>query len=150
MPDLSHQAVHHFWRDYPDPMIYRVIAFMESVETWTIDDQEEIERLMETLGNKLDDIGDVELDSKDELITLCAAIRTGRCLRLLMSLDSAHPGAASKILMHAEEKTQSDEDDAGVFLRRNIVFERLRLLGRVFSKERFELITKALEDSSYD
>ena len=60
---------------------------------------------------------------------MCAAIRTGRCLRLLMSLDSAHPGAAaSKILMHAEEKTQSDEDDAGVFLRRNIVFERLRLL----------------------
>ena len=79
MPDLSHQAVHHFWRDYPDPMIYRVIAFMESVETWTIDDREEIERLLETLGNKLDDIGDVELDSKDELITLCAAIRTGRC-----------------------------------------------------------------------
>ena len=150
VPDLSHEAVHQFWKDYPDPMIYRVIAFMESVETWTIDDQDNIEALMEKLGDTLDSIGDVELAAKDELITLCASIRTGRCLRLLMSLDTAHPGAASKVLMHAEENTQSDADDAGIFLRRNIVFERLRLLGRVFSKERFEMITKALEDSSYD
>ena len=81
---------------------------------------------------------------------LCSTIKTSRCLRLLMSLDTAYPGAAAKVLMHAEDVTQSDDDTAGIFLRRNIVFERLRLLGRVFGEDRFRLLTKALEESSYD
>ena len=37
MPDLSHDGVHQFWKDYPDPMIYRVVSFMEGVEHWTVD-----------------------------------------------------------------------------------------------------------------
>jgi intracellular multiplication protein IcmW len=48
--------------------------------------------------------------------------------------------------MHAEKTTQSDTDAAGIFLRRNIVFERLRLLNRVFSDQRAQLILNALED----
>jgi intracellular multiplication protein IcmW len=47
--------------------------------------------------------------------------------------------------MHAEEISQSPDDEAGLFLRRNIVFERLRLLARVFSQPRLALILKALE-----
>jgi intracellular multiplication protein IcmW len=150
VPDLSHQTVHQFWKDYPDPMIYRVISFMESVEDWTIDDKPSVEAALNELADELEKIGEIEIGAEEDLITLCASIRTGRCLRLLMCLDTAHPGAASKVLMHAEENTKSDNDIAGIFLRRNIVFERLRLLGRVFSQERFELVANALEESSYD
>jgi intracellular multiplication protein IcmW len=63
-----------------------------------------------------------------------------------MCLDTAYPGAAAKVLMHAEEITKSEADIAGVFLRRNIVFERLRLLGRVFATDRFKLVLKTLEE----
>lgn len=66
-----------------------------------------------------------------------------------MCLDNAHPGAAAKVLMYAEEHTQSDQDNSGVFLRRNIVFERLRLLSRVFAPDRLKLVLKALEDRDY-
>ena len=150
MPDLSASATHQFWNDYQDDMIYRVIAFMESMEDWTLDGDSDLEEALEQLGLELDNIGEIEIQAEEQIMQLCSVIKTSRCLRLLMSLDMAYPGAAAKVLMYAEDNTQSDEDTAGIFLRRNIVFERLRLLGRVFGEDRFRLVTKALEESSYD
>ena len=149
MPDLSQKAVHQFWHDYNDPTIYRVISFMEGVEDWTIDDDPDVEAAMQRLGQALEDIGNIDLKQEDSVIELVAHVKTGRGLRLLMSLDTAYPGAASKILMHAEEVSQAETDLAGLFLRRNVVFERLRLISRVFSPERVKLVTKALESSQY-
>lgn len=146
MPDLSNEAVHQFWKDYKDPMIYRVISFMESVEDWTLDDQPELEKAMASLGDTLEDIGNIDLQQEDEFIKVATYIKAGRGLRLLQCMDVAYPGAASKLLMHAEENTQNIEDVPGLFLRRNIVFERLRLLARVFAPERFQLLLKALEE----
>ncbi|MDF1760988.1 MAG: type IVB secretion system protein IcmW [Coxiellaceae bacterium] len=149
MPDLSHAAVHQFWKEYQDPLIYRVICFMEGVEDWTVDDQPEVEGAINKLGQAMEDIGNIDLQQEDAIIKLAASIKTGRGLRILMCLDTAYPGAAAKVLMHAEEVSSSDDDVAGIFLRRNIVFERLRLLGRVFAPDRFKLIQKALEESGY-
>ena len=146
MPDLSHKAVHQFWHDYKDPIIYRVITFMEGVEEWTVDGNPSLETALKELGNALEDIGNIDLKQEDSIIQLVTHLKTGRGLRLLMCLDTAYPGAAAKVLMHAEEMTKSDNDTAGIFLRRNIVFERLRLLGRVFAPDRFKLILKTLEE----
>jgi intracellular multiplication protein IcmW len=150
MPDFSHQAVHQFWHDYEDSTIYRVITFMEGMEDWTSDGNPDLEEGLKKLGEALEDVGNIDLQLEDNIIKLATYVKTGRCLRLLMCLDQAYPGAAAKVLMHAEETTESDQDTAGIFLRRNIVFERLRLLGRVFSPERFKLITKALEETGYE
>ena len=148
MPDLSHEACSQFWKDYDDPMIYRVITFMESVEAWTLDGEPNLEQAINVLGNELDDISKVdlgELGKEEAFIRLACNIKSGRALRLLQAIDTVHPGSASRLLIHAEENSGNPEDPAGIFLRRNIVFERLRLLARVFSEERFQLILKALE-----
>lgn len=147
MPDLSEQGAHKFWHAYKDPMIYRVISFMESVENWTLDGDPDLETALEELGNTLEDVGNIDLQQEDGFIKICAYIKAGRALRLMQAMDTAHPGAASKLLMHAENNTQSNEDVSGLFLRRNIVFERLRLLGRVFAPERLNLVLKALEEA---
>jgi intracellular multiplication protein IcmW len=149
MPDLSNQATHKFWFDYPDPMIYRVISFMESVEDWTLDGDPDLEAALKKLGDTLEDIGNLDLQEEDKFIRIITYIKTSRLLRVLQCMDTAHPGAASKLLMHAENTTTSSSDVPGLFLRRNIVFERLRLLARVFSSERFALITKALEEEEH-
>ncbi len=149
MPDLSHSAVHQFWRNYQDPTIYRIISFMEGVEDWTSDGDPELEEGLKALGKTLDNIENVELQQESLIVDLVTHIKTGRGLRLLMCLDNASPGAAAKVLMYAEENTQSEEDNPGIFLRRNIVFERLRLLSRVFAPDRLKLILKALEDRDY-
>ena len=145
MPKLDITSSHEFWKNYDDPMIYRVIAFMETVELFTLDGDTALEEEMKKLGEALDALTQFELGKESQFITLCAHIKTSRILRLLQAIDTIDPGSASKLLMHAEENNNPENPMAGLFLRRNIVFERLRLLARVFSLERFQLMLKVLE-----
>ncbi len=148
MPDLSHEAAAKYWSDYADPMIYRVVTFMESVEEWTLDGDPDLEEAIKQLGNQLDYIQSVDLsrlNHEEKFIQLIGNIKSGRGLRLLQAIDMVHPGSASKILIYAEEKSMGSNDAAGFFLKRNIVFERLRLLSRTFSEYRLKLVSQALE-----
>jgi len=146
MPALDLKSSHEFWKNYEDPMIYRVIAFMETVENWTLDGNPELEAAIDQLGQALDNVKKFELGKESDFVQLGCHIKTSRILRLLQSIDTIEPGSASKLLMYAEENSMNSEDPASLFLRRNIVFERLRLLGRVFSTERFSIVLKALEN----
>lgn len=145
MPKLDLKSSHEFWKNYDDPMIYRVIAFMETVENFTLDGDPKLEESMNKLGEALDALSNFELGKEDQFVTLCTHIKTSRILRLLQAIDTIDPGSASKLLMFAEENNRPDNAMAGLFLRRNIVFERLRLLARVFSQDRFALVLKLLE-----
>lgn len=146
MPDLSLEGAHKFWHSYPDPMIYRVVTFMEGVEEWTLDGDPQFEAAVNQLGSALEDIGGIDLQREDDFIKIAAYLKASRNLWLLQSLDTAHPGAASKLLMHAENTSTSNDDIPGLFLRRNIVFERLRLLTRVFGPDRLKLVLSVLEE----
>ena len=148
MPDLSYAAAARYWFEYIDPMIYRVVTFMESVEEWTLDGNPDFEQAMTQLGQELDSLAQIDMEKlgqKDSFIRIVGNIKTGRGLRLLQTIDVAHPGSASKVLMYAEQNTLSSEDPAGFFLKRNIVFERLRLISRVFCEYRLKLVLRALE-----
>lgn len=147
MSILDLKASHEFWRNFDDPMIYRVIAFMETVEQWTLDGDPGLEEALNKLGNDLEALSSFELSKEEEIITVCAHIRSSRILRLLQAIDTIDPGSASKVLMYAEENNSPDNVMANLFLRRNIVFERLRLLARIFSKERCEMMVELLEGS---
>ncbi len=142
---LDLNASHEFWRNYDDPMIYRVIAFMETGEGWTLDGNPELEKALTKLGDELEKLTSFELGKEEEFVTVCAHIRSSRILRLLQAIDTIDPGSASKVLMYAEENNSPDHVMANLFLRRNIVFERLRLLARIFSNQRIELMMKLLE-----
>lgn len=145
MPKLDLISSHEFWKNYLDPMIYRVISFMETVEDFTLDGNPALEKTLDKLGAALDEITSFELGKEEEFVALCSHIKTSRILRLLQSIDTIDPGSASKLLMYAEENNNPDNPMANLFLRRNIVFERLRLLARVFATERFEMVLKILE-----
>src|SRR3990167_4359035 len=125
MPDLSHQASAEYWYEYPDPTIYRVITFMESVEHWTHDNNPEVEEAITKLGNELDDIENVDMNTlnhEEAFIRIAANIKSGRGLRLLQAIDVVHPWSASRVLIHAEETSLGGDDPAAVFLKRNIAF----------------------------
>lgn len=145
MPKLDLLSCHEFWKNYDDPMIYRVISFMETVEDFTLDGNPALEHTLDKLGKTLDELNSFELAHEDDFINLCSHLKTSRILRLLQAIDTIDPGSASKLLMYAEENNTPDHPMAGLFLRRNIVFERLRLLARVFSPERLDLVLKVLE-----
>ena len=145
MPKLDINSAHEFWKNYDDPMIYRVIAFMETAEDWTLDGNPSLEQTINKIGEALDSLTSFELGKEEQFVTLCAHIKTSRILRLLQAIDTIDPGSASKLLMYAEENNSQENPMANLFLRRNIVFERLRLLARVFSQDRFDLVLKVLE-----
>lgn len=148
MPKLDLLGSHEFWKNYDDPMIYRVISFMETVETFTLDGNPALEQSMTKLGEALDNLTSFELGKEDQFVALCSHIKTSRILRLLQSIDTIDPGSASKLLMYAEENNTPENTMASLFLRRNIIFERLRLLARVFSTERLDMVLKVLEQDN--
>ncbi len=148
MPDLSYKASAEYWFGYSDPMIYRVVTFLESVEDWTLDGNADLEAAVEHLGKELDDLESVDLSKlghEATFVNLAGNIKSSRGLRLLQAIDVVHPGSASKILVYAEEHSMTGDEPCGFFLKRNIIFERLRLLSRAFSESRLNLIHRALE-----
>jgi intracellular multiplication protein IcmW len=145
MPKLNLEASHDFWKNYEDPMIYRVVAFMETAEEWTLDGYPSLEQSIDKIGEALEQLTSLDLGKEEQFIALCAHLKTSRILRILQAIDTIDPGSASKLLMYAEEHNTPDNALSNLFLRRNIVFERLRLLARVFSPERFGLVLKILE-----
>ena len=81
MPDLSHEASAKYWFEYLDPMIYRVITFMESVEDWTLDGNPDFEEAMTQLGNELEDIEKIDmilLAEEEKFIRIVGNIKSGR------------------------------------------------------------------------
>lgn len=150
MPDLSTKASHQYWKQYPDPIIHRVLSFMESVEKQPHEGNTLFETLLNELGKTLDDIEKVDfnkLNQQDAFIQLGNHLKMTQTLRLLQALDTAKPGSAARLLMHAEMVSRNKKDEAGLFLQRNIIFERLRLLSRLFAEERLVLVRRALETS---
>ena len=150
MPKLDMQSCHEFWKSYNDFNIYRAIAFLEGVEDWTLDGEPTVEKALTSLGEALDRLGEIDLEEEQKFVEVVAHIKTGRGLRLLMALDSAYPGAAAKVLMHAEDLKNETDELCKIFLHRNMIFERMRLLSRIFSEERFKIVTKALEEAGHE
>ncbi len=150
MPDMSLEAVHAFWHDYDKRTLYRIVTSMEGIENWAADTDPQVEETLLRLGACLDEITDFEITDEAVLIKVLANTHSGRALRLMQFLDVLKPGTASKLLIYAEEQTKDAANKnkyADLFLKRNLAFERLQLLGRVFAPERINLILKALESN---
>ena len=150
MPALDLRAAHEYWKNYQDPMIYRVVQMMECMEQWTVDGNPVLEAATQQLGQALDQTDKFTLSNEKSFIALASNLKATRFLRLLQAIDQVEPGSASRLLMFAEENSLHNDDLSGLFLRRNVVFERLRLIGRIFSAERFTLLIKALEGNAHD
>ena len=151
MPDLHLDAVNAFWDSYDRRTLYRVIVALERVEHWVIDDAPEVEAALIYLGEVMDHSSNFELGQQEaKFIRVLANTRASRALRLLQSLDITKSGSASQLLMFAEEASaegqgKAPDPYAQLFLRRNLVFERLQLLSRVFAPQRLSTVLKALE-----
>ncbi len=154
MPNLSLDAARRFWADFHDPMIYRVLTFMEGVERWTLDGDSALETSIDRLGKVLDTLKADRLSDLDpimnSIITLTANLKATRFLLILQTIDSIRPGSAAKIINRAETDSENGQAAATLFLKRNLVFERLRLMGRIFEKKRFKLMESILEGEEHE
>lgn len=151
MPDLRIESVHAFWDNYDRRVLYRVIAALESVETWAADLDPKIDEAIIKLGYAMDAAKEVDFSGYEEkIINVLAYLRASRAIRILQTIDMLNPGSAAKLLSFAEEQVNLKSNksimySAKLFLERNLVFERMQLLARIFSGPRVSLILSALE-----
>ena len=149
MLKLSHAECHKFWANYGDESLYKVIVSMECAEDWTLDEgtNEELEIAVDKLAKKLDRIGTAEITDLEAIIKILSCLKISRTLRILQAIDTANPGSANKILTKAEEISKTNKD-AQLFLSRNLNFERLRLITKVFARDRIKFLNDAIEGTS--
>lgn len=147
MADFSIEATKDFWRQRQDSVLYRIISTMERHEDWTLDGNPQVEEIVSQLAKTLSGATNFELALEDKFIYVLSSLKAGRALRILQYLDSLKPGTASKLLIHAETASKNDEPLAGFFLSRNLVFERMQLLGRILQPDRVRWVHHLQETS---
>lgn len=146
MPDFSLDFCHDYWDMHSDPMVYKALCFMESLEDWAADQQPEVDEAVNHLGLLLENIDNIDLKHADEFINVAAYVKATRNLMLLQTLNEGFPGAVAKLVKHAEAEAH-ENNTYRIFLERHVLFERLRLLGSIFSPEASKKIKEILESS---
>lgn len=142
--DMTLEACHGFWKAFQDVNVYRAICLMEKVEDWALDNNPEVEEKLIEMGRLLQYSPAKKIEKMDDLLVMCAYIRMSRKLRFMQILDQIDPGSASRLIQFAEQQ-QFSSNAAGLFLKRNVIFERMRMISRIVSSERLAMVRKMVD-----
>ena len=144
MPDLSHESAVKFWNSFMGGSVAPVISFIEHTEDWVDSQNISTEEALQKLGSYLDTATDTSNLSETDLVNICAYIHLSQKLRIMQVVDSIAPGVATKMIKEAE-KSAATNPAANTFLKRNLVFERIRIISRLFAPNRIQLVQKIYE-----
>ena len=143
MPDLSHESALDFWKTFMGGSVAHIIQFIEHTEDWVQLSEEDLTALDE-FGRYLDNVtSDTSMNEKD-IAEVCAKLHLSQKLRIMQAVDAVSPGFATRMITAAEKNALSSELSK-MFLQRNLIFERMRIISRVFSKSRLQLVQKLYE-----
>ena len=161
MPDLSNNAVRE-WLVGQGPDLVSYVGEIESVETWTLDDQAEVVRAAMDLGWALD--GALMRDPallaerlrepaiRDLMRTVLAYMRAGRRFRTLQWLTEAEVPQAEEVwhAILAPSDSQDARAEASARTLRSCLRNvgRREMLDRIFSSDRIELLLAACQPKS--
>ena len=144
MPCLDHENSLQFWQHFMGGAVYDIIDFLEKNESWTISSNSDVEVALSKLGNQLEiATSNVDFD-ETTLVHVCSLVSMSQKLRIMQCLDSIKPGMATRVISTAEFLADKDTL-AKIFLERNMKFERIRILQRVFSPKRIQQVQKLYE-----
>lgn len=144
---------HNFWDEYDRRTLYRIMVALERVESWAVDKYPEIDVAINRLGEIIHK-GELNFHNinNERLMRILASVRATRALRIMQALDAVKKNGASEVLIYAESIQNNPKASpelkkfADIFLHRNLIFERMQLLSRIFSPNRISLVSRALED----
>jgi intracellular multiplication protein IcmW len=144
MPDLSHESAIEFWNGFMSGSIAHIIAFIEHTENWVNSSDPTVVESLAKLGTYLDTATEESNLSEEELVKICAALHLSQKLRIMQISDSISPGLATKMIKAAEANA-ADDNMSKIFLQRNLIFERMRIISRLLSPNRIQLVQKIYE-----
>jgi len=144
MPDLSRSSVYAFWYEYDAKILFRVVSTIEASEKW-VPTSETIDQYVSDLGDILDGNVNLDLINPETIVNILTSIRFSQGLRAMHALESKKSGYIAKLLAWAESQPDDPSSPAKIFLKRNVVFERMQLCARIFAPERLNLLRKCQE-----
>lgn len=144
MPNFSHENAKQFWKEFMGGSIYDLINFIEQTEGWTVSQDDQLDDALKKLGTFFDTATSNTTVPKELLLRVCASVYLSQKLRIMQALDTLQPGGATELIQHAE-KTADTDPYAQAFLQRNLRFERMRILTRILTPERIQLVQKIYE-----
>lgn len=145
MPNLRQSIIEDFWHR-KDPRMARILGWMESMEDWMLDDNEEVASSIFALAGTLEKISGKEvLENSEEIIKAMAYMSSPRALRLMEWFDEHFPQGISVSLTRKAQET--DDETASLLLDRLNTLHRLSLLSKIFSPHRTKLIVELLQES---
>ena len=147
MPNLRESIIQDFWQK-KDPRMSRILGWMESMEDWMLDDNEEVAESIYNLANTLERISHKDVvDNSEDLIKAMAYMSSPRALRLMEWFDEHFPqGLSVEITQRA--LAMKDDEHAELLLDRFNTLERLSLLSKLFSPHRTRRIVALLQQNS--
>ena len=145
--NLRKSIVEQFWQGR-DPRMARILLWMESMEEWGLDENEDFSEALLSLSPKLEQAGrGTMLEQSEALITVMAYMSAGRAMRMMEWFDEHFPKGLSIELIE-QAQGQSEDAPAQLMLDRLRALESLSLLGKIFSPTRMRIISELLRETA--
>ena len=143
--NLRQSVLEDHWRK-KDPRLSRILGWMESMEDWMLDDDQEIMDSILSFSTVLEKTSSVRVvENADRLIEIMAYMSAPRAMRLMSWLEERFPDGVSRELLSNAIDMQGDPT-ADLLVDRLDTLERLSLLSRMFSPARTREIVGILKD----
>jgi hypothetical protein len=142
--NLRQSVLEDLWRKQ-DPRFSRILGWMESMEDWMLDDDQEIMDSILSFSVVLERTtsGKV-LENADRLIEIMAYMSAPRAMRVVSWIEERFPDGVSRDLLNNAIDMQGDPT-ADLLVDRLDTLERLSLLTRLFSPARTREIVDILK-----
>lgn len=146
MPNLRQSVIEQFWQK-KDPRMARILGWMESMEDWMLDDDEDVAEKIYSLASSLEraDKEDI-IDNSEHLIKVMAYMSSPRSLRLLEWFDSQYADETSVVIIKSAEE-MGDDACGKILIDRLQTLQRLNLLSRIFSPSRSRVVAEILNEA---
>lgn len=143
---LSGDVPRTFWNMMGVP-VPQIIAAMERCETWTVDNEDNVEILLRILDSKLSEATPEQVvamvhQAPGSVIDMSAYLKSSRAILLLRWLSDVNPNIIPVLVQYASE---SGSECSLLMIERMQSLEKVRVLSRLFSPDRLSTILETLE-----
>lgn len=145
MPNLRSSMIDSFWQK-KDKRMHRILGWMESMEDWMLDDNEDVANSIYALANTLERVAEKDIvNNAEKLIEAMAYMSSPRALRLLEWFDEHFKQGGVSLKLTQKALSMKDNDRAALLLDRFNTLHRMSLLSKIFSPARTKVIVSLLQ-----
>lgn len=144
MPNLRRSIIDNFWLK-KDRRMHRVLGWMESMEDWMLDENEDVANSIYALANTLERVSKKDvIENAEELIQAMAYMSSPRALRLLEWFDEHFTQGVSLEFTQKALAMKGDER-AEILLERFNTLHKMSLLSKIFKPQRTKMIISLMQ-----